>query len=225
MFLGTFGRQARFNFHTPDADDPAGSGSPAANPATTAPVEQDPSAAAPTADPAAPAAAEEPADEAAEDDADPELTPDELRGELDRARRQSARYRTERNAARTRIAELEGQVAQQQAPPTADPAQAAEARATAAERRAQIAEAAAEAGVPAGLLTAQRELAAAETPEAISAALGKIKTFLAPASAGAHRPPADSSTAPTLQQQIADAEARRDVKASLRLKAQLGAST
>lgn len=184
----------------------------------------------PAADPALAADPTSPADptSASANDEDgeeePELTVAEWQAEAGKARKQAAKFRTERNTAReqlataqARIAELESSASQ---PAQADPAQEAETRAQAAERRALIAEQAAEAGVPAALLKAFGELTAAADEAAIAGALGKLKAFLAPASAGGHRPPTELGAPLSLDQQIADAEKRGDNAAVFRLKAQ-----
>jgi hypothetical protein len=213
--------QALRPFYAPDTGG-TGSGSPAADPVTdpaadpakvTDPPAADPLVADPVPDPE-PVPADP--DVEAEEDADPELTAEEWQSEATKARKQAARYRTQLREAQARVAELEKQPAQ----PAADPAQAAEARVSAAERRALLAESAAEIGVASGMLTAIRELQAAETAEQISQALTKLHGFQAPASAGAHRPPAEQSTTLTLQQQIAAAEQSGDWKTSMRLKNQ-----
>lgn len=241
MLIGIIGR-ARRAAHQADKDAPAGGASstaPAAQqPAPSAPAAQEaapapaagqegdqaapaaPAAtpAAPEAAPAAPATQEAAGDE--DDEEEPgELTPDETRAELDRVRRQAARYRTQRNESRAKIASLQAQLAAAQQPAQPDPAQAAESRAQLAERRAIIAEQAAEANVPIGLITSARELLQAETAEQIAGALARLKTFTAPATPGAHMPPAEPSSAPTLEQQIKTAEQSGDVRQSLRLKA------
>lgn len=175
----------------------------------------------------APAADEEADDEDTDDtDADgsnPELTAEEWENEASKARKQAARYRTQRNTARTDLATAQARISELEAaastPAATDPVAAAQAETSAANRRAQIAEAAHEQGVPAALLAASRELQQADSAEAIAAALGKIKSFLAPASAGGQRPPVDVSTAPTLDQQITDAEKRGDTRTSIALKA------
>lgn len=198
-----------------DVDSLAGSSPvPAAvTPIALVPTEATPDAAAEPRLDAVPVADEVPSED--DGDAEPDLTAAEWQSEAAKARKQAARYRTELRTAQARIAELE---TAQAAPVAPDVAGEANARAVAAERRAAVAEAAAEQQVPTGLLSASRDLAQAETPDQISAALGKIKAFLAPTSAGVHRPPVDVSTAPTLDQQIADAEKRGDVQASIRLK-------
>lgn len=212
MLIGMLRSQALRPFEA--ADDGTGSGSPAADPATPPPAAER----APATDPATdPAAADPPApaaDESEEEDAEPVLTAEEWQSEATKARKQAARYRTELRTAQARIAELSATPA----PP--DPAQAAEVRAVAAERRASIAEAASEIGVSSGMLKAIAELQAATTPEAISGAIAKLHTFQAPLSAGAHRPPTEVTTAPTIDQQIKDAEQSSDWRTSMRLKAQ-----
>ncbi len=222
MLLGMLRGQALRPFYSPDAGGGAGGQvPPAADPAPAAdqvaadPPATDPPAADPASDPA-PAA-----DPDAEED--PELTADEWQSEATKARKQAARYRTQLREAQARIAELEAAPAPP--PAAANPAQEAESRAVAAERRALVAESAAEQGVPAALLAATRELHAAETPEAIAQAISKIKGFLAPASAGGHRPPAEQTTAPTLDQQIADAQKAGNTRLSISLKAQKTAQT
>lgn len=192
-----------------------------AQPQTEQQPAADPAQAADPAPPADPTPA--PADDEDGDD-EPELTAAEWQQEAGKARKQAAKFRTERNTAREQLATAQARIVELEAaasqPPAQDPAQEAEARAQASERRALIAETAAETGVPAALIKAFGELTAAADEAAIATALGKIKGFLAPPAAGAHLPPSDPSTAPSLDQQIADAIKRGDTAASIRLKSQ-----
>jgi hypothetical protein len=222
MLIGMLRSQVLRPFYEADGGG-SGSGSPVADPAIPPLAAAVPPPATPATQPADPPApidppapaAGEPTDD--EEDAEPELSAEEWQSEATKARKQAARYRTQLRTAEARIAELEAAPA---AAPAADPAQAAESRVAAAERRASIAEAAAEIGVPSGMLKAIAQLQAAETPEAIQAALTSLHSFQAPASAGAHRPPVEPSQAPTLDQQIASAEQSGDWKTSMRLKGQ-----
>lgn len=206
---------SRALFLNPENDQGSGGTPPPATPPAADPPAADP------VDP--PAGGQEPPADDDDDEDPPQLTAEQERAELDRARRQAAKYRTQRREAQqaletanARIRELEAAAGQ---PVAADPAAAAEARATAAERRAAIAEAAAGSGVPMAALQAFRALEAADG-DAIGPALEALAAFLAPVSAGGQRPPDSPGATLTLDQQIADAEKRKDVKTSMRLKAQ-----
>lgn len=168
--------------------------------------------------PAAPPAADPaPLDDAeADEDAAPELSAEEWSAEAAKARKQAAAYRVKLRAAEQRLTELESAQAQPAAP---DPVAAADARAAAAERRASVLEAAVERNIPAAALSAFQALAVADT-DGIAAALDALAPFLAPRAAGVQKPPSSSTTPPTLDQQIADAERSRDVRLSIALKAQ-----
>ena len=163
---------------------------------------------------------------AADEDGDdePELTATEWQQEAGKARKQAAKYRSQLRTTQEALTAAQARVTGREdaasTPAQPDPAQAAESRAQAAERRALIAETAAEAGVPAALLKAFGELQSAADGAAISAALGKLKGFLAPASAGGHRPPADPAQPQSLDQQIADAERAGNTTLAIRLKSQ-----
>jgi hypothetical protein len=64
------------------------------------------------------------------------------------------------------------------------------------------------------------KLHAAADEAAVAAALGEIKAFLAPVSAGGHRPPSDPGQPLTLDQQIAEASQAGNTALAMRLKAQ-----
>lgn len=191
----------------------------------TAPTDPTLETAAPAADPApvvAPAAEAEAEADAEADE--PELSIEEWQQEASKARKQAARYRTQLRTAQEALVAAEAALA---ATPAAvsndDPAAHAESRAVAAERRAELAEASADAGIPAGLMKAVAALQAARDRAGIDAALIAVKAHLAPASVGAPRPPTETTTAPpapTLAQQIADAERAGDARLAIRLKSQ-----
>jgi hypothetical protein len=206
-------------YHTPDDGTQAGGTAPEVETAPDATETSETAKTAPAEKAETPADTPDAPDSAEDDEDEPELSAEEWQAEASRARKQAANYRTKLRTAEAQIATLQQQLSAAQSAPATDPAQEAETRAQAAERRALIAESAAEAGVPAPVLRAFSELQAATDADAVSAALGKIKGFLAPASAGTSRPPEGASTPPTLDQQIAEAERSGNARAAIALKA------
>jgi multidrug efflux pump subunit AcrA (membrane-fusion protein) len=156
-----------------------------------------------------------PVDTEDEDEAEPELTADQYRREAEKQRKRAISYHERLKAANEEIATLRAQI---NAEP--DPTAAAAANAQAAQRRADLAEAIADSGIPFAVVKALRALDAATSPEAITSAIAALKPMLGTATRGAHSPPAEPTSAPTLDMQIADAMARGDVKASIRLKSE-----
>lgn len=197
--------------------------------AQDAPPVETPVPSPPAADPAPPAPPVDPVPEQDDDpEEEPELTATEWQGEAGKARKQAARYRTERNTARTdlaraqaRIAELET-VGQQPAPPASghpDPTAAAEARAQAAELRASRLEAAAEAGVPLPLLKALDTLRDAADAATLRSALDAVVATLPQAQAARiPSPPTHATTPPSLDDQIKAAEQSGDWQTAMSLK-------
>lgn len=210
--------------HSPDTGVPAGGSGQ--EPAAAADAPSDAPSGAETPEPSdEPDAAVSDAQEAADepegsDDDDLALTAEEWEAEATRARKDAARYRTKLRAVEAQLAQVQAAQAVAPATPQADPAADALAQAVAANRRADLAEAAADAGVPAALMAAIRELGAADGRDAIAAALGKVRSFLAPSSAGGARPPDQPSVPATLAEQIKAAETANNTQLALRLKAQ-----
>jgi hypothetical protein len=177
-------------------------------------------------------------EEADEPDDSPSVT--ELEAQISKLRRQSARRRVERNAAReqlsaaniriaeleqtgeARIAELEQKLQAAQAGP--DPARAAEDRAAIAELRALRAELAGESGISVATLRAIDALSRAKDESTLREALTQLHgslgaTWSAPSLAPNPTPP-DKPTQPlTLRDQIAEAEQSGTLKERLALKA------
>lgn len=157
-------------------------------------------------------------DDDSDSETEPELTTEQLNRELERARRQSATRRVQLREAREQLTAAQARIAELEASAPPAPPDDTAARIAAAERRAAIAEAAASANVPMAALQAFRALEAAEA-DAIPAALEALRGYLGSGPVGGHKPPVDVGSTPTLDQQIADAEAKGDYKTSMRLKA------
>jgi hypothetical protein len=163
-----------------------------------------------------------------EEDTTTELTAVEYEAEIKSLRKESARRRTQRNAAQARVTELEAEIASlraQAAPP--DPAAEATARAVTAERQVARLEIAGELGVSPALMKAAEAFASATDPEAIRAALTELHSQVATAQAAQTPPPPPNPAPPggparvqSLDEQIKAAEDAGDWRKSLALKNQ-----